>query len=317
MIAWKEGPKLPFGRGGAASGILRDRLIVAGGSYWEDGHKKLLRDVVSFHLHSREWDVLCPLPRPLAGAAGAVWGGYFFCIGGGDHSRASGAIYRAAHGSEAQEWEHWYDLPTPLSYCGAVVGGDTLYVIGGTPELGNLAASRADVIALNLRDPSAGWRFLPPLPSPGRSLFAATCVAGQLYVFGGCTAEPGGPVVNLGDAFCLTPGHSAWQALANPPVATRAWSAVTLEDRFIFLLGGYSTTAGPDGVTTEGRFESRVIRYDAREPRYSEIVSLPFSVADACFHGTGDMLYAAGGEPGARARSAELLIGRVAAEGRQ
>ena len=72
-----------------------------------------------------------------------------------------------------------------------------------------------------------------------------------------------GAIQNLASAYRYDPTLDRWNRLKDTPVPTRAWSASSLDKRFIFLFGGYSSSTPSDPSRPEdGQFEKRVYRYD-------------------------------------------------------
>ncbi len=299
-LEWDQTAKLPFGRGGVASGIIENKLIVAGGSYWRDGVKSLLSEVLAYDLQAKVWKTLPALPRPTFGSAAAGWRDSFFLVGGTERNRTGDMIYRLSLANGHSGWTPWLRLPMPLSHCAAVTVGDRLVVMGGVSDGLQFRDYRAEVWSLNLKDPAPCWEALPSIPDGPRALFASVVVNGRVLLFGGCAADSAKGVVNLTSAFAMEPLERAWTELPAVPTATRAWGATAWADRYVFLFGGYST-----------QFDAGVLCYDTVLAEYSQAQPLPVPIADIAFEGAANEVYGIGGEPGARMRSSMLLVGRI------
>jgi N-acetylneuraminic acid mutarotase len=140
------------------------------------------------------WDELAGGP-PLQGMNLAAHGGRIYRIGGMDprnepgnpaenFSVASAACYDPA----TNAWADLPPIPEPRSSHDVAVVGDTLYVVGGWTMLGHDGEEWCDtMLALDLANPSAGWKTLPQ-PFVRRALSAAVD-EGKLYVIGGFTEE--------------------------------------------------------------------------------------------------------------------------------
>lgn len=298
QLEWNQAEQLPFGRGGAATGIASGKLIIAGGTHWQGGTKQLLPDVVAYDLERKVWQDLPPLPHPLFGAASAVWNDRFFLAGGTGSGFTSDVVYRLS--PSRQEWIPWTRLPRGLSHSAAAVVGNRLLVLGGVTDGPNFTGMSASVYSVDLTAATPEWKELPPIPDGPRTLFAAAVVRDQVLVFGGCRHQEPSGVINLVSAWSLNPARETWSKLPDVPLATRAWSAASWLDRYVFLFGGYTT-----------RFDARVFCYDTVLATYTETGSLPFPVCDISFQKAGSEFYGAGGEPGARMRSSALLVGRL------
>ena len=84
-------------------------------------------------------------------------------------------------------------------------------------------------------------------------------------------------------------------------------TAVAVDDRFIYLLGGYFAT--PEQTRAESAafgFSSAVLVYDIDQDRYTAAADLPIGIAGTPFCLYHQTLYGAGGEDRNYGRSAEL-----------
>ena len=133
-------------------------------------------------------------------------------------------------------------------------------------------------------------------PGPAVGLAAAVSVADELFVFGGCRWDgPTQTVINLTDAYAYLPRSNRWRQLAGLPLAVRGHAAVALDDRFIYLAGGYQDS--------EKGFVDAAFIYDIREDRYAPATRLPYR-ANVGLVQAGGHVYCLGGEDKLRHRTA-------------
>jgi N-acetylneuraminic acid mutarotase len=312
FIQWTQGADLPLGRGGYASGVLNGSLVLAGGTYWKSGKKLWLDEVVAYRPPANRWEMLSPLPKPLAYGAAATHDGAFYYVGGAGPEVAERTCYRLIKRKIGYQWEAISPLPKDRVYARAVVVGQQLYLTGGTDHPSRLDTASSELMVLPLSDSKTSWRLLSPIPDQGRAVLAAAACAGKIYVFGGCYADAEGRLINLASAYRYDPVSDQWTRLKDTPAATRAWSACALDDRYICLFGGYAILGHPSSTAEAGQFERRVLRYDTVRDEYVEVDSLPKANADMSFHFLKGAFYGAGGEPKGRERAPWTFVGKIA-----
>jgi hypothetical protein len=184
------------------------------------------------------------------------------------------------------KWTDLPPMPEPRSSHDVAVIGDTLYVVGGWNMLGHDGEDWCDdMLALDLSDPTTGWKTLPQ-PFVRRALIAAVN-DGKLYVIGGFTDEedvslsvdildpstgtwsngpalPGEPMNGFSPAACTIGGRihvsvadgsvhrlsadgSQWEPVASvvPRIVHRA---VADGDKHMILIGGAANAENLDLV---------------------------------------------------------------------
>jgi N-acetylneuraminic acid mutarotase len=115
-----------------------------------------------------------------------------------------------------------------------------------------------------------------------------------------------GKVVNHAGAYRYDPATNRWKTIRKLPVANRGLTALAVDDRSIYLFGGY----------TDSRFTSEVISYDIEKDSYHQLPSMPLGAASIEFVRNGRTVYGAGGEDRMRSRSARLFEGSLKEETR-
>jgi N-acetylneuraminic acid mutarotase len=288
-LTWTRLADLPRAVAGYMSGVLGEKLLIAGGSYWEDGKKHWTGQVQIFDPEKNVWSEGAALPEPRSDAAAAILDGVFYAFGGGSHDE----VRRDALSFDGRRWQRTEaaTLPEARLYAVAIACGDSIYVIGGLSK--PLDYTTVTDTFWRWRPGQAGWEALPRLPGPGRISHAVAEIGGRIYVFGGATAAPSG-VRNLADAYSFDPSTGAWTRLPDLPLAARAWWAVGLRDGAL-LVGGYSD-----------EFLPGVWKYEVSSG-LRDAGGLPHALADAKFFRLRNVVLGAGGEAGVRIRSRSTL----------
>ena len=291
---WKERSQLPQARAGCGAGVIGNRMVVAGGSYWE-GDKKYWSDRTDlFDPETNKWSPAAPMPQPRSDAASATFLGNVYVLGG----VTGGALSADTLRFDGNRWSLVPDakLPAPLMYPVAAGTDAGILLLGGLTTMGDLSsASRA----LWMWSPGAGWAKRTDFPGPFRVSAAVAAAHGKLYVFGGIHQDAaGGPLTNLQDAWSFDIKKNTWSELPGLPVARRAWAAIAVDQR-ILLLGGYTDS-----------FSADVYSFDLKSHKVHPAGVLPHPLADARFVRIGERLLTAGGESGNKIRSNWTFEGR-------
>ena len=165
--------------------------------------------------------------------------------------------------------------------------GRTLHYFGGQD------ASRAndvtDHYAIDLDDPSAGWRTLAPMPLT-RNHAGAAVVGGKLYVVGGQTGYDGALVPHA-DVQAYDPATDRWSAVAPLPDARSHVANSTFTH-----LGRIYVVAG-EREHNDAR--SSVYRYDPSANKWEQMASLPGDRISPSVGVIDGKIYASGGHDGA------------------
>jgi N-acetylneuraminic acid mutarotase len=141
------------------------------------------------------WEELAAGPA-LQGLAVVAYGGKVYRIGGLDARNAAGEdedIHSvdgfASYDPESGEWTDLEPLPQPRSSHNAVVIGDVLYVVGGWKLSGDSSGEwQTGALAIDLADPSAGWREVAEPPFKRRAL-AVSQIDGKVAALCGMDDE--------------------------------------------------------------------------------------------------------------------------------
>lgn len=309
-------PSIPnqVGFAGPFAGVSHGTLLVAGGANfpdklpWEGGTKAWYERIFALTSPSGTWQRVGKLPRPLGYGVSISFRSRVVCAGGSDVDQHYADVFALQWVNGHIETTSLPSLPIPIANgCGALVG-DTLYVAGGQLAPDSTSALNR-VFTLDLSEPSAVWKELPPLPGPGRILATAAGWKGAFYIFGGASLRPdaaGKPVrTYLSDAYRYD-ARGGWKRLAElPHPVVAAPSPCPVSRQGISILGGDDgSKVGSDPRYHPG-FSRDMLRYDPAENTWRKVLTLPFSLVTTCAVPWEDSWIVTGGErrPGIRSNS--------------
>jgi len=187
-----------------------------------------------------------PLSTPLW-AATALHGEAIILVGGLLDDQPERAVTRITLQNGELRSDPLPALPSPRIAAGAAVLNRTLYVFGGSASLAPLAPV-ADMLALDLDLPTAGWRKVGDYP--GRNLIGAAVVVqdGYILAFGGAQAD-GKPTTEAW-GFRVKPRDgtlvAGWRVLSPLPDPMVHARAVAYGRAHVALLGARSATTAAD-----------------------------------------------------------------------
>jgi N-acetylneuraminic acid mutarotase len=309
-LRWSEGRPMPVAKAGAAAAILGEKLVLAGGTYWEAGQKHWSTRVDVYNIPSDEWQLGPALPKPLSYGAFVRSKHGLEVLGGSDGKR----VYRECWtlGKGLAKWLPTGTLPENRVYGRAEILDGKLYLLGGSTDAADFSHATDTVLAAD-ESSRSNWKALAAIPGGPRALHASAAAGGRLYVFGGCRNDAQGELLNLADAYSYAPKVDRWNRVADLPQPVRSLSAAAVGDRFVYLFGGYTATpAETRSKPLDFGFSPAVYVYDIEANRYEKAASMPLPVSDIDFVLHGAALYGAGGEDRNYGRSRRTLIARFA-----
>ena len=296
ILHWEESARMPLPRAGYMAGAVSNRMLLAGGSYWENGVKRWSSRADFFDPASGRWSEALSMPEERSDAASVSANDVLYVFGGGvgDTVRSDALVF------ENGQWHRLPDanLPAPRLYAMAVALGTRIYVAGGIAQAGSTNPRRTTSGFGIRQNPSAVGKACHRFPGARDLRHAMVAYQGRIYVFGGATA--GAPDVrNLSDALVFDPAANRWDHLPNLPHARRAWGGV-VSGHYLFLLGGYTDT-----------YETEVYDFDSGTGRLRPAGALLHPYAAAIFVNVNGSLVVAGGETADRVRAPWTLVAHV------
>jgi N-acetylneuraminic acid mutarotase len=279
-LNWREMAELPRPVAGYMAGIVRGKLLIVGGSYWENKQKHWADLVQAFDPGTNSWSNLTPLPALRSDAASVTIANDLYCFGGGSGKEVRADVLLFHNGAWSKVAEA--DLPEPRLYAVAITSGGWVYVLGGISKAGDYKVMSPAF--WRWRPGAKKWETLEPLPGPGRISHAMAELDGAIYVFGGATTGPQ-DVENLQDAYEYDTRTGKWTRLPDLSVANRAWWSVGVGNRAL-VLAGYTND-----------FAKEVYWYEPGQG-LQPAGALPHGLADTKFFRIGNVIVGAGGEAG-------------------
>src|ERR1700682_2676203 len=82
-LTWTDRAPMPLPRAGYMAGELDGKLVVAGGSYWQDGKKHWSARTDYFDPAKNEWQPGAQMPEIMSDAACVAFQGSLYTFGGG------------------------------------------------------------------------------------------------------------------------------------------------------------------------------------------------------------------------------------------
>ncbi|MEP6536504.1 MAG: kelch repeat-containing protein [Bryobacteraceae bacterium] len=286
---------MPLPEAGGAAGFVGGELILAGGTAWDGDTKLWLKEVQIYTPAKDSWRAGPPLPRGTAYGPFVHSTGGLEIFGGTDGKQVHRESWKLNSAKTA--WESTGTVPADVLLGAAALAAGDVFLFGGCPDAADLTRCSEAV----WKRSSGEWHRVSKLPGGPMALSAIASVGGQIYLFGGCSMPVAGQVLNHAEAYKYDPRENAWTTLHNLPSASRGLSAVAVDERYIYLLGGYGTT-----------FSSDVLVYDTQSGSYQKASSLPVPLMATPFVRDGRKLYGAGGEDRPKGRSARMLVGDLA-----
>ena len=295
-LVWEERTPLPLPRAGYMAGVIDNKYVIAGGSYWSEKQKHWTDQVDAFDPASNNWTRASFLPEPRSDAAVVSFENNLYIFGGG----ANGSIRKDALVFEKGNWSPLpkAELPEPRLYSVATVCCEKVYLLGGLSKPGNYTSISKAFWVWNPRAPNEGWKAIEPMPGPGLITFAMAGINGKIYVLGGAKAGEAA-VVNVKTAYEYDCQSQRWARLPDLRIDRRCWWGIAMNDS-IALIGGYSTT-----------FERDVFAYSPISHTLTSLGQMPHGICDGKFLWIGDSIIGTGGETAPMVRGHWTLEARL------
>lgn len=228
-ITWEKSRHIPpykpdkvqQGLAGAFIGIHDNKLIIAGGSNFENGlpwkgasklYHKAIYVLQKEDYNNFKWidqQLIGELMFPVAYGASISLHDGIICIGGENEEVSVKNVFRIVWSADMMHFDTLPDLPLPLANEGAVNIGSIIYVAGGSSK--NIQTNV--FLFLELNNLEKGWKTLPSLPQPlshpvmvCQSDGTETCI----YVIGGRNKN-GITSYFLSSVWKYSPSRNKWE----------------------------------------------------------------------------------------------------------
>lgn len=292
---WEPLAPLPEPNGGFACAFVQGKLIVAGGTNWQDDTKRWLDVIWSYDPATKAWSTAGKLPQACAYGTAGVLDGKLVMAGGSDGKTALKDIISVDSAGQVQKLG---ELPEGRVYSAATVLKNQLWIAGGATDPVELKTLTTTVSRLSVENGSAKLVAEAPAGEVGFGIATAATGGDQALVFGGAQFDAVSQVKNLGTIRRLN-GESPQTSL---PQAIRGLSAVTLNQGHIYLAGGYPNDS--TGFTDEAWI------YLVADGKVLPARALPIK-GMVHFASDGEWIYCLGGEDKKKHRSALMWRIRV------
>lgn len=319
-VTWLSLPDLPRGLAGQFVGVVGDRLVVAGGSYfstppWNGGEKQWVNTIHTLRRGDSRWQLAGRLPAPMGYGVAISAPQGMLCIGGQTRHRNSKQTLRLHLTGNKIAVDRLPDLPQADSNMAGALLGETAYVAGGQSTTSSTKALRV-FWSLSLSEPRAHWRKLPPWPGPARILPVMIADGASVYLISGAelTGAPGPPVGRkyVTSAYRYSP-RQGWDAIADIPQPVVGGLGIAADHKLLVF-------GGDDGRDYARQFElkdrhpgfSKIIyQFDLRSRSWSRLGMMPHSLATTGLAMWQGQVVIAGGEDRPGHRSALVMAGRI------
>ena len=218
------------GVAGAFSGIVHNKLIVAGGCYfpdkmpWDGGVKKFEDKIYAFELGEEPLQAIpmaFRLPEPVAYGVSITLPEGILCIGGNGPDQCTSKVFLMKWDEQSADLikKDYPDLPVPLSFATAILLDRFVYVSGGSSHIDGKETFN-HFYGLDLSKSSTQtfkWEKLPSYPGISRILSVGVVQSDSvrkcLYLFSGRNVtDPDNPVV-LKDGVKYDPVLQKWDVV--------------------------------------------------------------------------------------------------------
>lgn len=302
IAGWESLPPLPEPNGGFACGFLAGRLIVAGGTRWQDDEKHWLDTIRCYEPKTAQWSTLGQLPHAWAYGACGVIHDHLILAGGTDGK--SGLLDILALDADGQ-CQRIGDLPKGLIFTSGTVLSEQLIMASGATDPVDLTTFTGDGFLISITPAPLHATATPCATLEGRGFGIGTAApaGNRMFIFGGTEHDPITGVKNIDTLRVLDHHGHALPTSNHLPTAIRGATAIALAEGVIYLVGGYPSD--------EAGFTDQTWLFDAATQAFTQAKPLPIK-SIVHLARDGDWLYALGGEDQKKHRSAAMWRIRVA-----
>lgn len=321
-IEWDNSLTLPsvtglsanIGVAGAFSGIINNRLIIAGGANFPDGYPWTGAEK-TWHTHgysydpaTGEWSIIADLlDSPLAYGVSIQMPQGILLIGGNNATEISRhvCLLTESGGTFDMDSITYPMLPLPLANTTGAMTDGKIFLAGGVTDIAG-ERSTDTFLMLDLNKLDEGWQQLPSWPGSPLGFCVSAGVNGRFYLFSGRYFAPDSDMIVHDEGYCYDPTTGSWTRLDNQfPVM--AGTAVNHNGKILFI-GGVEKLL-PGSLEHPG-FSNIVRSYDIESNKIDTISVSPYPLAVTTNTvAIGDTIYVASGEIKPGIRTPHILKG--------
>ncbi len=306
-IDWQRRADMPKSVGGVAFGVLDGTIVAAGGTTWIDETQKLwLPDAYAYESAAGKWNGIPAMPRPAGYPCAVSFRDALYVFGGQTAKEVNTADTLRLHKTGGvHQWEAFVPLPEKLANMQPALVNSTAFLVAGDAGDGTPAPNN-HVWKIDLAADTPEWKSCAALPGPNRTGVATVACGGKVLSFGG----------DIPSSCCYDPALDRWDPLPDAPFPMYwAW-AVSWQDRYIILPGGFVSKQNWGPATAKlhmdvNGFVSDVLVYDTATGRYSFSDPLPKGIIDYGIALMDNRIYLVGGEDRGKHRESWFLTGVI------
>ena len=296
---------MPKAVGGPAFGIVGGIAVVAGGTAWLDETQKAwLSDAHAYDSAANKWNAIPAMPRTAGYPCAVSFRDALYVFGGQTAKETNPAeTLKLTRTDGSYQWGAFAALPEKLANMQAAFIGSMAFLVAGDSGDGTPAPNN-HVWKIDLAAENPEWKSCAALPGTKRTGVATTACGGKVFAFGG----------DIVSAYCYDPALDRWDPLPDVPFPVYwAW-AVSYQDRYIILPGGFVSKENAGLATPKlhmdaNGFVSDVLVYDTAASQYSFGKLLPKGIIDYGLAREDNRIYLVGGEDRGKHREAWFLTG--------
>lgn len=249
QLDWKVAAVLPgdgqeahIGLAGPITGLLEDKLLVAGGANfpegkpWEGGQKVYQKKAYLYAIGADgvlKLEQELPFTDSLAYSANVSVGKDLYSVGGERNGQATSDVFRYNFVDGALQRERMSPLPVPLTNAAAALVDQCIFVVGGE----NSEAVSDKVYRWDLGAPEAGWAEFVKLGYPVSHAAVAPDGSGNIIIAGGRMRNLNNKSTIYANVKRLNTKNKSLEELSVLPYPLAAGTAVCYNNTLI-LVGG-------------------------------------------------------------------------------
>lgn len=303
-IEWSVAATLPSADGvgehqgvaGPVTGIISNRLLVAGGANFPDGMpwrgaKKVYYDEIYFFEKKNSQIVTATvskqkLPQPVAYCANVMTPDGLVYLGGENEQGILDKVVLAKYKATSNEidFSDLPSLPLPLTNLSAAYSNHIIYAGGGNSKDGN----SNKFFSLDISMPGANWQALPDIPV--KISFAVMAVQSNgdhncIYLIGGRRKNSNGISDIFNTVYQFDIKDNQWKQKQSLPYSVSAGTGIANDSNHILLFGGDKG----DTFSKEEKL-SAAIRSERDEQKNKSLIKEKIALLEAHPGFTNDVL---------------------------